>query len=81
MWPQLGLLKTKMMTTFDRRTIHDIRFPIQARLKLADKELRYIVYIVQNKYYRCSGRLTYVYKQVREIQQSLMYDINATFRR
>jgi hypothetical protein len=68
------------MTTFDGRTIHDIRFPIQTRLKLAGKELRYLVYTQVNDLSRCSGRLTYALEQVREIQQSLMYDINENFR-
>lgn len=69
------------MTTFDGRTIHDICFPIQTRLKLASNGLRYLVYITTNSNDGCSGRLTYTQIQVREIQQSLMYDINEKFRR
>lgn len=70
-----------MVTTFNGRTSHDICIPIQARLKLAGKELRYLVYSLENDETRCSGRLTYVLIQVREIQQSLMYDISENFRR
>jgi len=68
------------MTTFDGRTIHDISFPIQARLKLAGKELRYLVYTSYNTTRGFSGRLTYTQTQVRELQQSLMYVIRAAFR-
>lgn len=70
-----------MVTTFDDRTSHDICIPIQARPKLAGKELRYLVYNLENDETRCSGRLTYELIQVREIQQSLMYGISEDIRR
>jgi hypothetical protein len=70
-----------MVTTFDGRTSHDICIPIQARLKLADKELRYLVYSYDNDITGCSGRLTHALIRVREIQQSLMYDMIEDFRR